>query len=113
MLKFFHDEEMLIGRRVPNGPQPGDMTWRRANRSTILYVLRHPIYAGAYDYGRSKSVTTGGPDEGAQNGATTAYRELIVAKLEQGLSATLSREVFGGATFAVSESQLGAGLIAV
>ncbi|HRX80311.1 MAG TPA: hypothetical protein P5307_14670 [Pirellulaceae bacterium] len=64
MLKFFHDEEMLIGRRVPNGPQPGDMTWRRANRSTILYVLRHPIYAGAYDYGRSKSVTTGGPDEG-------------------------------------------------
>jgi len=38
---------------------------------------------------------------------------LIVAKLEQGLSATLSREVFGGATFAVSESQLGAGLIAV
>lgn len=62
VLKFFHNEEILIGRRVPNGPQPGDMTWRCANRSTILYVLRHPIYAGAYVYGRSKSVTTSGPD---------------------------------------------------
>ena len=62
VLKFFHDEGIQIGRRVPNGPQPGEMTWRLANRSTILYVLRHPIYAGAYVYGRSKSVTIGGPD---------------------------------------------------
>jgi len=62
VLKFFHDEDILIGRRAPNGPQPGDMIWKCANRSTLLYVLRHPIYAGAYVYGRSKSVTTGGPD---------------------------------------------------
>ena len=26
------------------------MTWQHANRNTILYVLRHPIYAGAYVY---------------------------------------------------------------
>jgi DNA invertase Pin-like site-specific DNA recombinase len=62
VLKFFHKEGILIGRRISNGPRPGEMTWRRANRSTILYVLRHPIYAGAYVYGRSKSVTTSGPN---------------------------------------------------
>lgn len=63
VLKFFHKEGVLIGRRVPNGPRLGEMTWRRANRSTILYVLRHPIYAGAYVYGRSKCVSASGPNE--------------------------------------------------
>jgi hypothetical protein len=58
VLKFFHQQEILIGRRVINGLQPDDVTWHRANRSTILEVLRHPTYAGAYVYGRSKSVTT-------------------------------------------------------
>jgi DNA invertase Pin-like site-specific DNA recombinase len=62
VLKFFHQEQILIGRRVPNGPRPGEMTWRRANRSTILYVLRNPIYAGAYVYGRSKCATVSDPD---------------------------------------------------
>jgi len=31
VLRFFHKEAILIGRRVPNGPRPGDMTWKRAN----------------------------------------------------------------------------------
>ena len=62
VLKFFRENGILIGRRIPNGLRPGDMTWHRANRSTILDVLRHPIYAGAYVYGRSKSVTTSEPD---------------------------------------------------
>ena len=62
VLKFFHTNDILIGRRVPNGLQPGDLTWHRPNRSTILHLLRHPIYAGAYVYGRSKSVTTSGPN---------------------------------------------------
>lgn len=62
VLKYFHKEGVLIGRRVRNGLQPSELTWCRANRSTILYVLRHPIYAGAYVYGRTKSVTTSGPN---------------------------------------------------
>jgi len=33
VLKFFHDEDILIGRRAPNGLQPGDMIWKCANRS--------------------------------------------------------------------------------
>ncbi|MCA9211783.1 MAG: recombinase family protein [Planctomycetales bacterium] len=60
VLKFFHDNDVLIGRRSPNGLQPSNVTWHRANRSAILYVLRHPNYAGAYVYGRSKCVTTSG-----------------------------------------------------
>ncbi len=62
VLKYFHKEEILVGRRVTNGPRPSEVSWHRANRSTILHLLRHPIYAGAYVYGRSKSVTTSGPN---------------------------------------------------
>ena len=62
VLKHFHKEGVLVGRRVRNGLRPSELTWYRANRSTILYVLRHPIYAGAYVYGRTKSVTTSGPN---------------------------------------------------
>lgn len=60
VLKFFHDNEILIGRRVTNGLRPDELTWHPANRTTVLEILRHPIYAGAYVYGRSKSVTIGG-----------------------------------------------------
>lgn len=62
VLKFFRKEQILIGRRVPNGPQPGEIVWQRPNRSTLLYVLRNPTYAGAYVYGRSKCVSVSGPE---------------------------------------------------
>lgn len=62
VLKFFRKEQISIGRRVPNGPQPGEIVWQRPNRSTLLYVLRNPTYAGAYVYGRSKCVSVSGPD---------------------------------------------------
>ena len=62
VLKYFHKEGILIGRRINNGPRPSELTWQRASRSTILHALRHPIYAGAYVYGRTKSTTISGPN---------------------------------------------------
>lgn len=62
VLKHFRDEKILIGRRPSNGPRPDDLTWRPPNRSTIMHILRHPIYAGAYVFGRSKCVTTSTPE---------------------------------------------------
>jgi len=43
--------------RRNNGPQPDDLTWRAVSRSTLLHILKHPMYAGAYVFGRSKSVS--------------------------------------------------------
>lgn len=62
VLKYFHDERILIGRRVHNGISPDDVTWHAPNRSTIMHILRHPVYAGAYVFGRSKCVTTSTAD---------------------------------------------------
>lgn len=44
-----HDVKMPI--RPHFGANRGEMEWRRPNRVTLLNVLRHPIYAGAYRWG--------------------------------------------------------------
>jgi len=41
-----------LGVRPKWGPQRGQVQWRRPCRTTILNMLRNPIYAGAYAYGR-------------------------------------------------------------
>ncbi len=62
VLKCLHDERILIGRRTFNGMHPTEVTWHAPKRSTIMHILRHPIYAGAYVFGRSQCVTTSTAD---------------------------------------------------
>jgi DNA invertase Pin-like site-specific DNA recombinase len=38
--------------RVLSGPQYGQLQWHRPNRQTLRNLLHHPIYAGAYTWGR-------------------------------------------------------------
>lgn len=54
VLKFFRRERLRLGIRVASGPGQGALTWRTPNRSTLLGILHHPIYAGAYVFGRNK-----------------------------------------------------------
>lgn len=39
-------------QRVASGDNKGELIWRRPNRNTLSHLLHHPIYAGAYVYGR-------------------------------------------------------------
>jgi DNA invertase Pin-like site-specific DNA recombinase len=41
-----------IGFRPFHGPNRGNLEWRRPVLLTVFQILRHPIYAGAYTYGR-------------------------------------------------------------
>ena len=41
--------------RARSGANRGQIEWREAVPATVYNVLRHPIYAGAYCYGRSRS----------------------------------------------------------
>ena len=41
-----------LGLRAYKGPDNGQLVWRPARRSTLYEMLRHPVYAGAYVYGR-------------------------------------------------------------
>ena len=47
VLRYLRKEQILIGMRIKYGPGRGTLAWRPANRSTLLQVLHHPIYAGA------------------------------------------------------------------
>jgi Recombinase len=38
--------------RARTGPQKGQLQWRRPSLATLSQVFHHPIYAGAYAYGR-------------------------------------------------------------
>lgn len=38
--------------RPRGGPRKGELQWRRPSLSTLCQILHHPIYAGAYVYGR-------------------------------------------------------------
>lgn len=50
---YFTANDVQLGLRVYKGPGKGRLEWRRPRRSTLYEMLRHPIYAGAYAYGRS------------------------------------------------------------
>ena len=52
VLKGMHDMGMQIGVRIASGPDRGRLVWRRPNQTTIRNILTHPLYAGAYVYGR-------------------------------------------------------------
>jgi DNA invertase Pin-like site-specific DNA recombinase len=45
-----HDIRLPV--RPLSGAQQGQLAWRRPSIPTLAQVLRHPIYAGAYTYGR-------------------------------------------------------------
>ena len=45
-------QQIQMPCRVASGTNKGELTWRRPNRVTLSNLLHHPIYAGAYTYGR-------------------------------------------------------------
>ncbi len=47
-----HGIELPVRERC--GPDTGTLRWVRANRSSISLLLHHPMYAGAYVYGRRR-----------------------------------------------------------
>lgn len=52
VLSYLARHEIQIGIRVREGPGKGQLVWRRPNRPTLQQILKHPLYAGAYVYGR-------------------------------------------------------------
>ena len=51
LLRYLVHHQIRIPVRVVGGPNKGQLEWRRPNRATLLNLLRHPSYAGAYRFG--------------------------------------------------------------
>ena len=52
VVRYLAQHQVQVGVRVREGPGKGQLEWRRPNRMTIHNILTHPLYAGAYVYGR-------------------------------------------------------------
>lgn len=54
VLQYLVAHNIQIGVRVHTGDRKGELEWRRPNRMTLQNMLKNPLYAGAYAYGRRK-----------------------------------------------------------
>src|SRR3954454_11401835 len=52
LLKYLVRHGIRLGFRPHFGPDKGGLAWRRPNRTTLTFLLHHPVYAGAYTRGR-------------------------------------------------------------
>ena len=55
VLRYLAQHDIRLGVRVREGPGKGTLVWRRPNRMTRQNLLKHPLYAGAYGYGRRQA----------------------------------------------------------
>jgi DNA invertase Pin-like site-specific DNA recombinase len=52
VFRYLLRNKVLLGIRPFHGSNRGQLEWRRPTFGTVVQVLRHPIYAGVYTYGR-------------------------------------------------------------
>lgn len=52
LLRYLVAHDIRIGVRVREVESKGELQWRAPNQTTLHNMLKNPIYAGAYAYGR-------------------------------------------------------------
>jgi DNA invertase Pin-like site-specific DNA recombinase len=53
VLCYLADNHIQFGVRLREGPERGEVAWRRPSHAGVQNMLRNPAYAGIYAYGRS------------------------------------------------------------
>lgn len=54
VLRYLVENGIRLGIRFREGEAKGELEWRRPNRMTLQTLLKNPIYAGAYAYGKRR-----------------------------------------------------------
>ncbi len=52
LIRYLLDHEIRLPVRPHHGPNRGQLEWHLSSPATVYRMLRHPIYAGTYTYGR-------------------------------------------------------------
>ena len=50
--RYLLKQKILLGIRAIDGPNRGQLEWRSPTSALLFSILNHPMYAGAYVYGR-------------------------------------------------------------
>ena len=68
LLRYLVAHQIQLGMREHHGPARGEVVWRRPSRVPLQNLLKHPLYTGAYVYGRRpvdpRRKQAGRPDTG-------------------------------------------------
>ena len=86
--------DIRIGTRLTRGPERGRLEWRRARRGTLHEMLRHPIYAGAYVWGRNPCDKTLKASGKSKSGRRTASPEEWLCLLKDRVPAYITWEQY-------------------
>jgi DNA invertase Pin-like site-specific DNA recombinase len=81
LLRYLRQHNITLGVRLREGPAKGRLEWRRPNRMTLQNLLKNPLYAGAYAYGRrqvdARKKQPGRPSTGRVTRPRQAYHVLL------------------------------------
>ena len=55
LIRYLVAHDIRIGVRVREEEGKGELEWRAPKRTTLQNMLKNPIYAGAYVYGRRRT----------------------------------------------------------
>jgi DNA invertase Pin-like site-specific DNA recombinase len=81
LLRSLVQHDIRLGVRVREGPATGTLEWRRPNRMALQTMLKHPLSAGAYAYGRRqvdpRKKQPGRPSTGRVMRPRPAYHALL------------------------------------
>ncbi len=81
LLRYLVQHDIQLGVRLREGPTKGTLEWRRPNRMTLQNLLKNPLYAGAYAYGRrqvdARRKQPGRPSTGRVTRSRQAYHVLL------------------------------------
>lgn len=85
VLRYLVKHNIYMPHRVISGLQKGELVWRRPNRVTLGNLFHHPIYTGAYVYGRRptdpRKKKPGRPSTGRTTASPEEWAVLIKDKV--------------------------------
>jgi DNA invertase Pin-like site-specific DNA recombinase len=94
LLQYLVRHQIQLPHRVATGLNKGELEWRRPNRATLSNLLHHPVYAGAYVYGRRPTDPRRKQPGRPGTGRTVAQPEDCQVLLRDRLPAYISWEQF-------------------
>jgi len=81
LVRYLVQQGIALGVRQREGPTKGILEWRCPKRTTLQALLRNPLYAGAYAYGRrqidGRKKQPGRPSSGRVERPPAGYHVLL------------------------------------
>lgn len=94
VVRHFARRRLLFPKRIHGGARGGHLLWGRLIHQRVLQVLRNPVYAGSYIYGRFRTNKRIGPDGEVRSSRRTLPESSWTVKIPDHHEGYISWEEF-------------------